>query len=199
MRKLTLTALALLTLLPVALQAQTAEERIEAAMARAQQAGIPLSLLETKIGEGTAKGVAMEKIAVAVEKRANALLQAKSVMGRGGKELSDADLASGADALGAGISEAILQTISETAPQERRAVAITALTALVAAEVVPAEALQKVMEALARGPEALASLPGAAAVARGAQAGPPAGVPTPGQKPAAGKPANVGKPSSTPR
>ncbi len=166
MSKGILPAVALLALLPGALHAQSTEERIEAALARAGSAGIPVSLLESKIAEGKAKGVPMDRIAAAVERRAAALAQARETMAQGGEELSEADLAAGADALGSGVSEAVLQTISETAPQERRAVAITALTELVALGHVPEEALQRVMEALERGPEALANLPGQAAGAR---------------------------------
>jgi hypothetical protein len=38
-------------------------------IARSQQVGIPLSLLESKVAEGRAKGVAMDRIATAVESR----------------------------------------------------------------------------------------------------------------------------------
>jgi hypothetical protein len=202
-----LPTLALLALLPAALQAQTAEERIAAAMQHAQNAGIPVSLLESKVQEGKAKGAPMDRIAAAVERRAAALTQAQAAMARGADDLSEADLAAGADALGASISEAVLQTISETAPQERRAVAITALTELVLLGHVPAEALQMVTDALQRGPDALASLPGQAAEARerrgppadvGAPAGVPTGapgaVPTPGQRPGTTNPTGSGRP-----
>jgi hypothetical protein len=216
MNKRIVSVLALLALLPAALQAQSAEERIEAAKVRAQSAGIPVSLLESKVAEGKAKGVSLDRIAVVVERRAANLARAQATMLRDGDALSEADLAAGADALGSGVSEAVLQTISESAPQERRAVAITALTELVARGQVPEEALQRVTEALARGPEALANLPAHAAearerrgapaedggrpagvgAARGTQAGPPAAVPTPGARPGAGNPAGAGKPGT---
>jgi hypothetical protein len=207
MSKRIVVTLALIALLPAALEAQTAEERIEAAKIRAQSAGIPVALLDSKVEEGKAKGVPMDRIAVAVEHRGSALEQAHAAMAHGGQELSDADLAAGADALGAGISAAVLETISETAPQDRRAVAITALTELVQLEVAPEEALERVIEALERGPEALASLPGQAAEARdrrgppagigpagGIPAGPPAAVPAPGQQPGAANPTGAGRP-----
>lgn len=205
-------------LIPTALAAQSPEERIETARARVQSAGIPVALLESKIQEGQEKGVAMDRIAAAVEQRAAGLARAQAAMGSGDDELSSADLIAGADALGSGVSEAILQKISETAPQERRAVAITALTELVMMEIVPEEALQRVTDALARGPEALASLPAQAADARGrrgppagvggppaqlpgargGQAGPPSGVPAPGQQPGANVPPAGNAPGGNP-
>jgi hypothetical protein len=184
-----LPALAMLAMLPTALQAQNADERIAAAMQNAQNAGIPVSLLDSKVQEGKAKGIPMDRIATAVERRAEALAQAQAVMASGGDDLTEADLVAGADALGANISAKVLETISETAPRERRAVAITALTELVLLEYVPEEALQMVIEALQRGPDALASLPGQAAEAA-ERRGPPAGV--------GGAPAGVGAPAATP-
>jgi hypothetical protein len=184
MYRRTLPLVALLALLPAALQAQSAEERIEAARVRAQSSGVPVALLDSKIAEGKAKGVPMDRIATAIEQRAAALSRAQAAMARGGgRDLSEADLGAGADALGSGISEAVLQTISETAPRERRAVAITALTELVALGHDLEDALQRVTDALERGPEALANLPAQASEAR-ARGGPPAG--------AAGPPAGVG-------
>ncbi len=212
MRKRIVPALALFALLPVALQAQSAEDRIEAAKVRAQSAGIPVALLDSKIDEGKAKGVPMDRIAVAIERRAAALVQAHSAMAVDGQALSEADLAAGADALGSGVSEAVLATISDVAPQERRAVAITALTELVAMEVAPEEALERVIEALERGPDALASLPGQASEARdrrgppagvgpagGIPVGVPAAVPAPGQAPGAANPAGPGRPDGVGR
>lgn len=199
--------LALFALLPMALHAQSPEERIEAAKVRAQTVGIPAALLDSKVAEGEAKGVAMDRIALAVERRATDLEQAHTAMARGDQALSEADLAAGADALGAGISAAVLGTISETVPQDRRAVAITALTELVQLEVAPEEALQRVIEALERGPEALANLPGHASDARdrrgppagvgpagGVQPGPPAAVPAPGPQPGSANPTGAGGP-----
>jgi hypothetical protein len=217
MRTRILPALAMLAMLPTALQAQNAEERIAAAMQYAQNAGIPVSLLDSKVQEGKAKGIPMDRIAAAVERRAEALAQAQAVMASGGDDLSEADLVAGADALGANISAKVLQTISETAPRERRAVAITALTELVLLEYVPEEALQMVIEALQRGPDALASLPGQAAEAAerrgapagvggapagvGAPAGTPTGapgaVPTPGQLPGSVKPSGAQRPGGS--
>jgi hypothetical protein len=185
----------LLLALPATALAQRPEERIEAAKARVVSAGIPASLLDSKVAEGRAKGVPMERIAAVVEQRDAALLRAHTVIAQRGRTASEADLAAGADALGSGISEAVLRTISETAPQERRAVAITALTELVVLGERPEEALQRVTDALAAGPDALANLP---AQARGAQGrgGPPAGTPAAGRGggPPAGVPASGRRP-----
>jgi hypothetical protein len=203
MSKRIVPVLALSALLPAALAAQSADERIEAALARAQNANIPVELIQGKVAEGQAKGVAADRLAFAVERRTNALLRAQTAMSRGGQSMSADDLSAGADALGSGVSEAILETIANTAPQDRRAVAITALTQLVQMEVVPEEALERVIEALARGPEALASLPGKAGhrgppagvgPAGGVPTGPPAAVPAPGQRPGSTNPMGPGKP-----
>jgi hypothetical protein len=160
-------AVILLVFLPGILEAQSPAERIEAAKVRAEAAGVPVSLLDSKVEEGLAKGVPMTRIALAVEHRATALTRARAAMRSVDGQVNDADLTAGADALGSGISEAILQSIAERAPQERRAVAITALTELVTLQVVPEVALQRVLEALARGPDELAMLPGLAGEARG--------------------------------
>jgi hypothetical protein len=202
MNRRMLAFVALLAVLPTTVQAQSAEDRIENAKARALSAGIPVSLLESKVEEGRAKGVPMDRIAAAVEQRATALSQAQAAMARAGRDLSEADLASGADALGSGISEVVLQTLTARAPRERRAVAITVLTELVTLGQVPEEALQRVTEALQRGPEALASLPGQAADARevrGASDGAPgrAGAGT-GRAGAGGPPAGAGAAGSAP-
>lgn len=219
----TAVALALISLLPLDLGAQStgnAAHRIDAAMQRAATAGIPVALLQNKINEGRAKGIPAERIAAAVERREAGLSRAQQAMS-GVKNVNAADLAVGADALEAGISVAVLKTISETAPGERRAVAITALTELIEAGHVPDHALERVKEALARGPDALAALPAQAAAARerrgpptgfgggrpsgvGAQAdgpgGPPSTVPAAGRGPVlgGGKPADVGRPGARP-
>jgi translation initiation factor IF-2 len=213
--KKVLPILALLALLPAALVAQSAEERIEAATVRARSAGIPVSLIETKVQEGKAKGVPLERIAAVVEQRAAALVRVQQVLGKGAGE---ADLVAGADALNAGIGEAVLRSIGGAATREGRPVAITALTELVAQGRAPEEALQRVMEALEHGPEALARLPAQAGRGQGqrggpgesagpggrpagigapggVQTGPPTGVPAPGERPGVTRP-GAGKPGT---
>ena len=203
---------------PVLAQVQPPQDRINTAIARARQVGIPVALLESKIAEGKAKGVSMERIAAAIEKREAALERASQAMA-GQQGIRDGDLSMAADALESGVSEAVLGTIAETAPRDRRAVAIAALTQLVGLGHVPEAALERVLEALKRGPDALANLPAAAGAAAGrgngppetpgsagrrggASAGPPAGVPAPGEasqptKPG-GKPATPGGAPTSP-
>ena len=50
-------------------QVQPPQDRINTALARARQVGIPVALLESKIAEGKAKGVSLDRIAEAVERR----------------------------------------------------------------------------------------------------------------------------------
>lgn len=194
-----LTALTALACLPATAVAQSAEERIAEALTRAEAAGIPAALLESKRAEGQAKGIPMDRIAVAMEHRLEGLERAREVMGRGAEDVDAAQFSIGADALGAGVSEAVLEEITGSTAADRRAVAVAALTQLVLQGHVPDAALLRVQEALARGPEALANLPGMAGAAAGGpaagtpgavQGGVPASVPAPGQ---------VGRPPVPPR
>jgi hypothetical protein len=164
------------------------QQRIDAAFGRSAAAGIPVELLQSKVAEGRAKGVPLERIAMAVERREAGLVRARDAM-RGADALSPADLAVGADALERGVSPAVLQSLAQSAPGEKRAVAIAALTELVAAGNTPEHALQRVQAALRQGPEALSNLPARAAEAR-ERRGPPSSPP--------GRPAGAGPPSGTP-
>ena len=189
-------------------QVQPPQDRINTALARARQVGIPVALLESKIAEGKAKGVSLERIADAVARREAALERASEAL-RGQPEAASS-LSVGADAVEAGVSEAALKAIADNAPRDRRNVAIAVLTELVEQGHASATALARVTEALKRGPDALANLPAQAAAARGgaaatgargrrsgAESGPPASVPAPGSSPQAGRPG--GPPTSTGR
>ncbi|MDQ3607036.1 MAG: hypothetical protein M3418_12735 [Gemmatimonadota bacterium] len=214
-------AVALLVLGVSSLHAQTAsdaQQRIERAKERATATGIPVSLLESKVAEGMAKGVPMERIAGAVESRLAALTRARTVMSLGEREWSPADLSVGADALQEGVSEQALRSVSRAAPPDQRAVAIAVLTHLVQQGDDPNQALARVQAALQRGPEALRNLPAEAAAERerrgrgegrppnggnGAmkhenrlvgQGGPPAAVPAPGKKQGSEKPKEKNRP-----
>lgn len=206
----------LMALLPSLALAQTPDERIEAARQRAMSAGLPVALLESKVAEGRAKGVAMDRIAAAVEAREAALLRSRDAMRVRG-DVSPAQLGLGAEALQSGVSAAVLTAITERAPGEHRAVAIAALTQLVLLGNGPEEALARVTAALARGPEALLNLPAQAqqaaqrrgppdsppgqGVGRTKQpggGGPPPGVPGPGQRGQSGKPPKVDPPGRPP-
>jgi ABC-type sugar transport system substrate-binding protein len=192
-------------------QVQPPQDRINTALARARQVGIPVALLESKIAEGKAKGVSLDRIAAAVERREAALEKAGQALR--GQPDATSSLSVGADAVEAGVSEAALKAIAENAPRDRRNVAIAVLTELVEQGHTPAAALERVREALSRGPDALANLPAQAAAARGGanaaggrsgrsggDAAPPAGVPAPGAPPQAtrpgGPPTTPGRPTS---
>jgi hypothetical protein len=202
-------------------QVQPPQDRINTALARARQVGIPVTLLEAKIAQGKAKGVSLDRIAAAVERREASLEHASQVM-KGQPDNGEAELSVAADALDSGVSDAVLRAIAETAPRDRRAVAIMALTQLVQLGHVPEKALERVKDALKRGPEALLNLP--AEVGRkdkeqgppkvsppdaagnrgnggggGNQGGPPTSVPAPGQATQPTKPDNArGTPPTTP-
>jgi len=191
-------------------QVQPPQDRINTALARARQVGVPVALLESKIAEGKAKGVSLERIADAVARREAALERASEALR--GKPEAASSLSVGADAVEAGVSDAALKAIADNAPRDRRNVAIAVLTELVGQGHASATALERVTEALKRGPDALANLPAQAAAARagsagaangrggragGADPGPPAGVPAPGSSPQAGRPG--GPPTSTGR
>jgi hypothetical protein len=139
-------------------QVQPSQERINTALARARQVGIPVALLEAKIAEGKAKGVSLDRIAAAIERREMTLEHASRVM-KGQPGNGDAELSVAADAIDSGVSDTVLRSIAESAPRDRRAVAIAALTQLVQQGHVPEAALDRVKDALKRGPEALLNLP----------------------------------------
>jgi hypothetical protein len=200
-------ALALSGAAPANAQVQPPQERINTALARARQVGIPLALLESKIAEGKAKGVSIERIAAAIERRQAALERARDAL-RGTAD-TPATLAVGADAIESGVNETVLRNLAETAPRERRNVAIAALTELVHQGHAPEAALTRVRDALRRGPDALSNLPAEAAAGRrgggsdgqrpgnaggraGGEPGPPAGVPAPGRPPQSGRPDGAG-------
>ena len=64
----------------------TAQARIDAALSAAAEAKIPLSLIQSKVAEGEAKRVPMERIAAAVEARLKGLVRASEAMDRAGIE-----------------------------------------------------------------------------------------------------------------
>ena len=225
MKTVLTTAAMLLLIVPVDVAlAQTTQDRIDAATARAREAGVPVALLESKVAEGKAKGIPMDRIAAAVERREAALEKASQAL-RGRPDVGPADLSVSADAVESGVSTEVLKALAETAPRDRRVVAIAALTELVRQGRVPEAALDRVKDALKRGPEALANLPAQAAAGQnqaggqstthdgsnagqghGGAQGPPASVPAPGTsteptKPGSSKPdkpVNPGKPTTTP-
>lgn len=193
-RILFLTAFAVAASFAPALAQQDPQQRIARALERARSQGIPVELLESKIAEGRAKNVPLDRIAFAVEQRGAAMARAAEVIGGAleNQPVPPEDVAVGADALQAGVQEAVLARIAETAGRERRTVAIAALTQLVAAGIVPEEALQRVEAAMARGDQALMNLPAMAGQA--GHQGPPAGIPAPGRPAGTGRPGQAGPP-----
>jgi len=183
-------------LAPSALPAQTPEARVAAALQQATQGGVPVALLETKIALGKAKGVSMDRIAAAVERRLQLLLLVQDRIGDR-HELGVDELGLAADAMESGVSQAVLEKIASTAPRDRRAVAIAALTQLVALGHASEEALARVNEALQRGPQALMDLPAQAAAAA-ARRGPPDGVSGRGPPDATGSQGRGGPPTGVP-
>lgn len=151
-----------LALLPVAVGAQQGdpEARIGAAMQAAARAEIPVSLIQSKVSEGRAKGVAEARIASAVEARLEALVRAQSALTRGrAQAVSAGELSIAADALQAGVHESAMVDVMTRAPAERRAVATAVLTELVELGLASEVALARVQAAIAQGGEALVNLP----------------------------------------
>ena len=58
--------------------AQEPQQRIAAALDRARAAGLPVELLESKLAEGRAKNVPLDRIAAAIEARPDACMTAYS-------------------------------------------------------------------------------------------------------------------------
>ncbi len=222
MNRNTVVALAALALAPLSLSAQrpeSATQRIEAAKARAAQAGIPAELLQQRITEGRAKGVSEERIAAAVERRAAGLARAQEALARRDSRPTGAELSAGADAIEAGVDGQAIRAVAAAARAEQRPVALAVLGELVKQGVPVQDALDRVTAAMAQRGDALARLPEQAAAARerrgppagagrpagvggrpagagAGQGGPPASVPGAGQRPGAGAPA--GPPAGTP-
>lgn len=207
MNRYIVSLVAALALAPVQLAGQQSPEaRIEAARRQAASAGVPAGLLDNYVAQGRAKGVPMDRIAAAVERRAGLLTQARSAL-RSAPELTAMDLKAGADALEAGIDAESLRQVIQSARAEDRPVAIAVLTYLHGEGIPVKNALAQVQDAVRRGPEALRTLPAEAKARRGppqgvggrpahagqGRGGPPEGVPGRGAKPGSGKPDGVGK------
>ena len=161
MRKiLTIVGLAAV-LAPAAVRAQTPDEQIRRSLERAEQAGVPVALLQSKVDEGRAKGIPAARIAAAVAHRLEVLEHVHDRLED--RNLDAAELGVAADAAQAGVSDEVLASLTEKAPRGRRAVALATLTQLVQQGHAPEEALQRVTEALERGPDALLNLPAQAA------------------------------------
>ena len=151
-----------LAMLPAAVGAQQGNPaaRIDAAMSAAAGADIPVALLESKVQEGRAKGVPEARIAAAVEARLDALVRARTALGRAGaRAVGAGDLSVAADALQAGVAESSMVDVMTRVAAPRRAVATAVLTELVELGVASDVALARVHAAIAQGGEALVNLP----------------------------------------
>ena len=201
-RRLTL-SMALLLLAPLHAAAQTPAQRIEAVRARMAQLRVPVELIDTKVAEGRAKAVPMDRIAAAVERRGAGLATAQAALARPGRPAERAELSAGADAVDAGIDAGSIRAAVQAAPAGHGAIALAVLTQLHLQGMPVDRALEMVRRAAARGDQAVADLAqpgngrgGAAAAPRtgnqgngngrgrpaGVGGGPPAGVPS-GHKP----------------
>jgi hypothetical protein len=192
----------LLFALPASLWGQTPEQRIEATTRRLTELNLPTSPIELRVAEGRAKGVPLDRIAAAVERRAEALVSAAAVLRASTSNPSVPELAAGADAIEGGIPTSALQQVIQGARAEDRPVALSVLTYLHRERGLPVDqALARVTEALREGPEALRSLPTGAgrppeqargAAVRGAAPGGGPPVNAPGPPPGRGPPENRG-------
>lgn len=190
----------------LAQDAGTPEQRIAAALDRAALAGIPEGVLEGEVAQGRAQGLPLDRLADAVERKLDGLTRAREALASAGHDVSVAEMSAGANAIGAGVSEAALEAVAamQIAPEKRRLVAIAVLTELVTVHDIPADqALSRLESALAQGPEALENLPAqaragqrpqipAGAAGRPALAGPPSWLGRPGGGGA--RPAGAGRP-----
>lgn len=140
-------------------QAGTPQARIDAAMQSAARADVPTSLLESKVREGAAKGVPMERVAAAVEARLQALVRARDALHDADiTSYTDGELLVAAEALSAGVDQTVLASVARSTPRERRAVATAVLTDLVRLGYENGEARARLDAALNGGPEALVNL-----------------------------------------
>ena len=131
-------------------QVRTPQSRIDATIAAAAEASIPVELIRSKVAEGEAKRVPPERIAAAVEARFTSLKRASETMQRADLKFQSAgELAVTADALDAGVSEGTVIRVSRESAPERRTVAIAVLADLVRLGSSSDRALVRVSAALA--------------------------------------------------
>lgn len=150
---------------------ETAEGRIDSALLMAFEAGIPAHVLESKVEEGTAKGVPADRIAAAVEARLDALLRARTLMEErsgeaGGEARGDvALLVATADALQANVDAEALARVWGASSGESRLLATATATQLVRLGHSSADAAMRVTGALQSGGSALTDLSASATAA----------------------------------
>jgi hypothetical protein len=156
--------------------------RAHAAIEHAASVGVPQELLERKITEGRAKGVAEARIAAAVERRAEAMARVLTVLQRDNQETARGEasargqatataavLMAATDAHELGVDLNGVAAVHAGAGNDR-AVALSVLADLVADGRTPEHALATVQAALARGGNALVNLGATVPAGRGAAA-----------------------------
>lgn len=133
--------------------------RIQEAVTKARDAGVPAGPVLDKALEGIAKGVPAARLAPAVEAYVDRLARAAAVLGEGPPP---AEIVAAADALGRGVPEGQLQAVTRAAGAEDRAIALVVLGDLVEMGVPADRAAGAVQDAMAagRGGETLLHLPG---------------------------------------
>lgn len=146
--------------------------RIQEAVTKARDAGVPAGPVLDKALEGIAKGVPAARLAPAVEAYAERLARAAAVLGEGPPP---AEIVAAADALGRGVPEGQLRAVRRVAGPEDRAIALVVLGDLVEMGVPADRAAGAIRDAIAagRGGETLLHLPGL--VRRRLRAGTPPG------------------------
>lgn len=145
---------------PAALSIADAGTRqaVEREIARAEARGLPTQPLVAKAMEGVTKRASGERIQAAVASLAKRLEQARDLLA---PSTSAAEIASGADALAAGVPGAALKRIRATWPAERSVVMpLDVLTELVARGIPAKHALEQITVLMSRGatPAQIASL-----------------------------------------
>jgi len=131
---------------------------VEREIARAEARGLPTQPLIAKAMEGVAKQAPGEQIEAAVASMAKRLEQARTLLA---PSTSAAELASGAEALRAGVPAAMLKQVRAAWPVERSVVMpLDVLTELVARKIPAKHALEQITALMRRGatPSQIASL-----------------------------------------
>lgn len=148
----------MLMLSPLQAAGQNPAQRIEAVRARMAQLRIPVELIDTKVAEGRAKGVPMDRIAAAVERRGAGLATAQAALSRPGRPADRAELSAGADAVDAGIDASSMRAAVQAASPGHGAIALAVLTQLHLQGLPVDRALEMVRRAAAQGDQAVADL-----------------------------------------
>jgi len=161
---------------PASLDAQAdadteARLRVDRAMQRARAEGLGTTALEARVREGRAKGIAAARIAAAVEKRLDAMLDVRSTLRARGDAATESAIGLGAIAVESGASASQVADVTAAFSGQARARALTVLGELAAqGRLGSTVALDAVRAALDPGADAEAGAALPAAVGAGAAA-----------------------------